>query len=335
MSNDTEQPNFPYGSVLACAVGYTLFVVYASLVPLHYQPLEWHAAMVQFRDLFSRPVSFEQWADVATNILLFIPLAFLWLGSVKRRGSRSQTLWLVIVVTVCSAILSTGIEFLQLWFPPRESTLDDIAAESIGAAIGGGVWLFDGGAIAAVVATLVTATTPRSKVQWLLFAYCASLACLAIIPLERTFNGSELFQNFHEGKIVAVPFGYNYASATGLACSILRDVICFGPVGAYLASCRLTAEKSSRSIWAAVLIGAAFVVALESMQVIVYGRVFSPTGLLSGATGIVLGYLALRRQLTARRGLAAMKPGISLRRITLILACVVATCVALELLASR
>jgi glycopeptide antibiotics resistance protein len=334
-SDGTEQPAFPYNSVQACAVAYTLFVVYASLVPLRYQPLEWHAAVIQFRNLFSRPISFDQWADFATNILLFVPLSFFWLGSTRRRGSRRQTLWLLIIVTVCCAFLSAAIEFVQLWFPPRDSTLDDVAAETIGAVIGGGVWLLDDGAVAAVVATLITAATPHSKVQWLLFAYCVGLACLAIIPLERTFDASDLFRDFHAGKIAAVPFGYHYASATGLTCSILRDVICFTPVGAYLAGCRLRPGSTAQPFYLAVLLGGAFVTALESIQVIVYNRLFNATGLMSGATGVALGYLAMQRQLPGLRQSSATKPAISLVRLSLILACVVASCWALESFASR
>jgi VanZ family protein len=335
MSDNTEQPAYPYSLVLACAVGYTLFVVYASLVPLRYQPLEWQAAMVRFRNLFSRPITFDRWADVATNVLLFIPLGFLWTGPTKGGGSRLQTLRRVIIVTVCCAILSAAIEFLQLWFPPRDSTLDDIVAETIGAAIGGGVWLLDDGAVAAIVATLITAATPRNKVQWLLFTYCVSLACLAISPLERTFSASDLFRNFHEGKIAAVPFGYNFASTTGLACSVLRDVICFTPVGAYLAGCRLRPRGTSQPIWPTVLQGVAFVTALQSMQVIVYSREFSATGLVSGATGVTVGYFMMRRKLASQRKSGAMQQRFSWAILGLILICVIAASLVLELFASQ
>jgi len=42
------------------------------------------------------------------------------------------------------AALSAAIEFTQLWFPPRVSSLNDVLAETIGAVIGATTWVIAG-----------------------------------------------------------------------------------------------------------------------------------------------------------------------------------------------
>src|SRR3977135_728903 len=87
MSADVK-PFSPRKRVLACAIGFTLFAIYGSLVPLNYQFLKWGDAVAQFRQVVHRPVSTSNRLDFATNILLFIPLGFSWLGWAAIGGSR-------------------------------------------------------------------------------------------------------------------------------------------------------------------------------------------------------------------------------------------------------
>jgi glycopeptide antibiotics resistance protein len=72
--------------------------------------------------------------DIILNILLFMPFGFA-LGTKLRRKSKS---WLAALVWTwgAGALLSYGIEFLQIYIPARDSGWEDVLTNSTGSAIG-------------------------------------------------------------------------------------------------------------------------------------------------------------------------------------------------------
>ena len=70
------------------ALLFTALAIYGSLVPLQYRPLEFAEALRRFRDIPMLQLSIESRADWVANVLLFVPIGFLWLGvgSVDRRS---------------------------------------------------------------------------------------------------------------------------------------------------------------------------------------------------------------------------------------------------------
>ena len=59
------------------AIGYLVFVVYGSLVPLRYTPLPWDHALARFQEIPFLQLGIGSRADWVANLLLFIPLTFL------------------------------------------------------------------------------------------------------------------------------------------------------------------------------------------------------------------------------------------------------------------
>jgi VanZ family protein len=83
--------------------------------------------------------------DALLNVLLFVPLGFGLAEKLRGRGKpRAATVAQVLVV---GALLSYGIEFLQIYIPGRDSRWEDVLTNSTGAAVGS--LLFDawGGAV--------------------------------------------------------------------------------------------------------------------------------------------------------------------------------------------
>ena len=120
----------------------TAVAVYGSLVPLHFQPLGWREAWSQFQRIPFLTLDVGARADWVANILLFVPIGFLAMGvlTVDRRNVLWKMLSVVGVVVPC-VVLSVGVEFTQLWFPPRTVSQNDIVAESLGAVAGSLLWL--------------------------------------------------------------------------------------------------------------------------------------------------------------------------------------------------
>src|SRR4029453_18939850 len=73
------------------ALGWTVFAVYGSLVPLKYQVVDFADAVERFRNLPPLWFGMGTRADWVANILLFIPLTFLWMGALAcDRGWASR-----------------------------------------------------------------------------------------------------------------------------------------------------------------------------------------------------------------------------------------------------
>jgi glycopeptide antibiotics resistance protein len=72
--------------------------------------------------------------DVVGNVVLFVPLGLAVAGTLGRQASLLSRL---LVPVLFAAVLSTGIEVLQLIVPGRATDVDDVLFNSLGAAIGG------------------------------------------------------------------------------------------------------------------------------------------------------------------------------------------------------
>lgn len=72
--------------------------------------------------------------DVVGNVVLFVPLGLSVAGTLGRQASLLARL---LVPVLFAAVLSTGIEVLQLIVPGRATDVDDVLFNSLGAGLGG------------------------------------------------------------------------------------------------------------------------------------------------------------------------------------------------------
>jgi glycopeptide antibiotics resistance protein len=74
------------------------------------------------------------------NLLLFIPLTFLWVGALTAGTGRTRAALVSLMLIPAATALSLGIEFTQLFFPQRTVSQNDIFAEALGGLVGVLVW---------------------------------------------------------------------------------------------------------------------------------------------------------------------------------------------------
>jgi len=80
------------------------------------------------------------WSDFRINLLGFIPFGFLLMGLLT--GSRKRgTIASVVIVTIAGFLLSAGIEYVQSWFPARNSSMLDLLLNTLGAELGAWLWV--------------------------------------------------------------------------------------------------------------------------------------------------------------------------------------------------
>ena len=115
---------------LALAALYGLAIVYASLQPF----ANWMAPLpgVPFFLFAPWPPRWVRY-DVVTNVLAYVPFGF-FVSLIPRRHSPAR---MVAVAVSAGALLSFSMETLQTFLPPRDASLADLSANSIGGALGG------------------------------------------------------------------------------------------------------------------------------------------------------------------------------------------------------
>ncbi|MBE0548027.1 MAG: VanZ family protein [Rubrivivax sp.] len=278
--------------LLLGALAFLAFVVYGSLVPLRFQALPWDQALERFRSMPYLALGIGSRADWVANILLFIPLCFLWAGVV---WPQRRSAWRVVaagLLFVAAVALSVAIEFVQLYFPPRTVSLNDIVAEATGAAIGIGLWWAFGRHASRWLQALPLARGTASVAQRLLAIYLLALFGYNLLPLDLTISPVEVYHKWREGKVIWLPFTTHYADSAQRAYDLVTDIAIWVPAAVLWV---LAGQKTRLQAWTAA-VTAAFT--LELMQLFVYSRVSDSTDVVTAALGAAIGVALLRPRVT-------------------------------------
>jgi len=230
-------------------------------------------------------------ADWVANILLFIPLSYLWIAGLTVDYYKRMRRFLssIILVFLCS-MLALVIEFTQLFFPRRTTSINDILAETIGACVGIFLWSLFGQSITNSIRQYSRETRPLNKIEWLLAVYCFGLIFYSILPLDLILSLTELAYKFRAGRIQLLPFG-DFSLNPNYIYNLLRDIVVFIPVGIFIS---LLKTKNIRSFSSTITLGFIFVSLLELSQILVYSRFTSTGDIILGVFGVGIGAHILR-----------------------------------------
>ena len=161
----------------------------------------------RFRDVLGQPVRVGSRSDWLANILLFFPPGFLLMAAVCCDRPRLVALAFPLVVAFCIAF-SVVIEFVQVFFPPRVSSINDITAESLGALLGAVLWVFRGQHLTTTTRRIWTGFGLRGTVVLLLPGYLLLVLAIAALPLDFMLSPVEVYHKYHEGRVRLVPFAW-------------------------------------------------------------------------------------------------------------------------------
>lgn len=268
------------------ALVYTAFVVYGSLVPLEFRALPWDEAVAQFAAMPFLEPGMDSRVDWATNLLLFIPLSFLWMGALTAGAGLARTVLMALMLLPAAIALSFGIEFTQLFFHQRTTSQNDIFAESLGAVVGMLAWWGGGGRFLAWLHSWQQNPVRAALAERLAWAYLAIVLVYNVLPLDLTISPVEIFHQWQNGMLNLVPFGRLPADAAYALYELATDVLIWVPLALLW---RLDGTRSAWRAW-----GMAFGTAalLEFVQLFVYSRVSDVTDLFTAAAGAALGVWA-------------------------------------------
>jgi VanZ family protein len=283
-----------------------LFAIYGSLVPFDLVRVPLDEAMHRFASAMEGPLQLWSRSDLIANVLLMIPVAFCLMAVCRldRRG-MGGTLAAAMVTVAGGYGLANLLEFLQVFTPDRVVSKSDVVAQTIGAVIGVGGWLFAG---QPMIDWLRGASRPRHgvpaggglddqwrRVQALLAVYAAGWFILMALPLELTISPGALVHKLRTGGIILVPFTGQYESFSDGLWDVLGGALSAAPLGILAWLTALDWRWRSR-VTGALLLGWAFVCAGEFVQVFEIHRVADVTDVIIGCVGVATSvWLATRR----------------------------------------
>ncbi len=181
------------------AVGVTLLAVYGSFVPMEFKRLTWEQAVEKFRDVPYLQLGVYRRADLVANLLLFMPLGFLWLGFIDAdRRNRALTFAAIPILAAFLATLAVAIEFAQQWTTRRTVSQNDIYAEAIGGVAGMLAWLLFGRALLRRVRDLTAPTGDVHPTRRLLQLYTLGFLLYCLQPLDVTFSPAEISRKVND-----------------------------------------------------------------------------------------------------------------------------------------
>lgn len=269
------------------ALGYTLFVIYGCLVPLRFQPIPWDVAwmryeyiMLYFRGRFSR-------SDWLANVLLFIPLAFAWMGAVWPGRRLLPAAVSAAAVWLAAVLLQMGIEFGQLYVPGRSVSLQDVMAAMQGTAVGIALWWIAAPRVLARIERWNALRSAEGLAGWALGPYAIALALYNILPLDLALSPSKLHEKWARGKILLIPLQGWAAHPLDTMFAVAGEAALWLPFAALWV---LSGRGGRLAAWCVTVL---FAICVEGAQLFALSRTSDVTDIMSaalgGALGVVLG----------------------------------------------
>jgi glycopeptide antibiotics resistance protein len=290
-SQTTSRRSFPGAGLYRClALLFLAIAIYGSLIPFDYRPLPFEEALARFRTVCDRPLGVDSSPDFLANIALFVPLGFFLMAALCVDGSRGISLLAALVVMPFCIAASATIEFSQLYFPSRVSSLNDITAESLGALIGVLLWLALGQRVTNWARSVGAARDNSSLSARLLPGYIVLLILVNVFPFDLTLSPVALYHKYRGGMVRLVPFVSRTEDLYHLLQKDLWSVALFLPVGLLLAR---RPNPQWRSVWGlfrALAFGLGLAAFIEVLQFFVASRYSDATDLVTETLGVLLGW---------------------------------------------
>lgn len=262
--------------------------LYGSFIPFNYQRIEWEVAKDRFRQIPYLNLGLENLADWMANLLLVLPIAYCaTVAMLGERLARWQRWGRAAVIGLLCLGFCVGVEFLQLWFPGRTVSQNDLLAEGLGAGIGCllAVWTAD--AVQDKVYAALTATSPRQILTFGLTVYTLGYVLYQVLPLDVSFSSDTLWTRWEQGKISLWGM-QDETTSWGHWQAWLDQGVLSLPVGVYLWMHRGKRPPGTGMMLARCLLLAGLI---ELAQVFIYSRHASLASGLVATSGFFVGGL--------------------------------------------
>lgn len=262
------------------------FIIYGSLVPLDFHPHSLAWAWEQFQQTPMLKLGINSRADWIANGVLYFPAGFLL---AERFVGRIRGLALggaVLLSIAALALIAFGVEFTQLFFPPRTVSQNDLLAETIGGALGVLSALPFSNSVRRLAA-LRPAHGARSMTL-LLGGYMVAYLAYCFFPFDFLLSGQEISEKLASDRwgllFAASPQGYGLRTLLILALETAAVL----PFGVFIAR-RHRLTRSSPPVVLLLASGLLLGLAIEAIQFFTYTAVSQGISVLTRTLGVYAG----------------------------------------------
>jgi glycopeptide antibiotics resistance protein len=273
-------------------LGYVIFVIYGSLVPLRYVDRTFDDAWAAFQNIPFLHLGVASRADWISNGVLYVPVGFLTAYLIAQTFQKLPRFILYVPALAFSVALALGVEFTQLYFPQRTVSLNDILAECIGSVLGILLAARYAGWFKALVESFLNDSTRLKTLA--LDAYAFAYIALALFPYDFFISRAEL-----SAKINSDSWGWLVAgtshSLVMVGIQLFAEAALALPFGLLLA--RLVSTRRANYIQAA-LAGLLLGMGIELVQFFMAAGISQGLSVLTRVVG-VCGGLALSQHAAA------------------------------------
>ena len=267
-------------------------LIYINLVPFEYRAVPLGEAVDRFRHLPWLHIMALDRARWFSNVMQFVPFGFFACGAIGRRSR----LFGAIGAALLGASLAAGLEFAQIWVPPRTVALDDIVAELFGTAFGIVCWILIGNRLIRTIRTAVSGG-PESLAA-VLYIYLGVYAFVFLHPFDFLVGPEEIGVRLAGSHAIIWP----QISALTLheTAYVLLKIVLMVPAGA-----------AANLVWRrgpifAVVAAMAFAWMIEIVHLFEQSAGANPINILTAATGAAVGH----RLVGVLRGVTRLAPAI-------------------------
>ena len=266
-------------------LAYLVFVVYGSLVPFEFSPRSLESALKEFSKIRYRQLGVEARADWVANLLLYIPLAYLWLGYATCDGRLFLQSFMSLVIFCFCVALSVAIEFTQVFVPQRTVSLNDLIAEVLGTTVGIVLWWTSGQRLRRLFELLLS--QGRSAAYAGSILYSSAYLAFSLFPFDFLISADEI------GKKLAGEFFSWMPSSSkcggGLRCGakLMAEAVAVAPLGVLLGF--LSRKRGWLLIKSGASIGLWLGLLIEILQFFLASGVSQVASLLTRVVGIASG----------------------------------------------
>lgn len=270
--------------LFALAMVSTLLLIYASLVPLNYQPLPWKATYLRWKSIPWLEIKLYSRSDWIANALVVMPAPFFLCGAVDAGRRSWWKVWVsapFIFVFYCAVVV--GIEMLQVWFPPRTVSQNDILAGCFGAIGGVLAWLILGRWCVFALESFTHIETVEKRLRWLVGLGCIGSLFYTLYPFDFVVSADELKQKVALGRL-SWALDWQGRGKMELIKGIGVAVLKLIPFGLWFG---LAKDKGRGWLWLPMI-----AIGMEVVQIPIYTKFASLVEVGAGMVGGWIGYAA-------------------------------------------
>jgi VanZ family protein len=269
-------------------LAYLAFVVYGSLVPLDFRPRPFEVALRDFYHIRYLKLGADSRADWVANILLYIPLAYLWLGSLSRDGLIFLKLFQSTAVFCVCVALSVTIEFTQQFFPPRTVSLNDLIAEVLGAAAGIILWWTSGQRLRRLFELVMAQGRGAAYAGAVL--YSTAYLVFSLFPFDFLISAEEFSRKLAGDYFSWLPSSSRCGEGLRCGAKLMAEAVAVAPLGFLLSF--LSQKRELALIKSGARVGFWLGLMIESLQLFLASGVSLAVSVLTRSVGVAGGAAA-------------------------------------------